>query len=234
MKRFFCIPFAGGSANFFLKWKSFIDKSIEFCPVELAGRGRRSGVPLYTTLDEAIEDIYRIINKQVDDSPYLIWGHSMGAILAYELFYRLKKGGFPLPVSLFVSGRAAPHIGSKTRIIHTLPYDEFKEEIINFGGKSVKDIFKHEELIDIFLPIMRADFKIIENYSFSPKEEPLDCNLTVLFSNDDTMSLEESEAWRSYTKKDFKLYSFDGGHFFIEDHAKEIFDIIQESILNRE
>ena len=107
--KLFCIPYSGGSADIYYKWKKELDSSIELCPIEIAGRGRRMNEPFYETVAEAAEDISsRILTQIDDDTQYAIFGHSMGALLAYETYFSLMEKCSKEPEHIFFSGRKAP------------------------------------------------------------------------------------------------------------------------------
>src|SRR5689334_10414639 len=108
--KLFCLPYAGGSALVYKDWKQFFPASIELVPIEYSGHGKRSNQPLYKDVNAAIDDIYGIISKSIIDGlPYAIYGHSMGAMLAYEVAQRLRDNKMPLPVHIIFSGRGVPH-----------------------------------------------------------------------------------------------------------------------------
>ncbi|MCU0287008.1 MAG: thioesterase domain-containing protein, partial [Acidobacteria bacterium] len=129
MKKFklFCLPYAGGSAAIYNKWRPYLDKRIELVPLDLAGRGRRIYDPLYDSIAEAVEDIYNMIEKQLEDVPYSFFGHSMGGIMVYELAQKIRNLQRPQPIHIFIAGRGAPDIpGEDEKIFHKLPEDQFK------------------------------------------------------------------------------------------------------------
>lgn len=147
------------AAASFNKWKDYIDKEIEVVPIELSGRGARIDQKLYDTLEEAVEDVYNIIKNEIDDFNYAIYGHSMGSWIALELCYKIEKERRKPPVHLFVSGKEAPFTKEKKEDIHLLNDKELEKRLIELGG-TPKYIFDNEELKKIFLPIIRADYKI--------------------------------------------------------------------------
>lgn len=223
------IPYAGGMASVYNRWKGFLDKHIGFFPVELAGRGRRFKDAFYNTLEEAVEDVYCSIKDKLD-LPYAIFGHSMGGAIAYELYNRIKYENNRLPFHMFVSGRRPPHIRSDEKQLHLLTDDEFEEEIMKIGG-TPKEIFDDNELSKIFIPILKADYKIIENYEYKPNECKLGCGITAFtgkFDND--VMLHDIVEWNIYTDCEFNLYVYNGGHFFINDNIAEITGVINREI----
>ncbi|WP_410984479.1 thioesterase II family protein [Bacillus cereus] len=226
--KLFCIPFAGGSAVVYSKWKKLMAPFIEVNEVELAGRGRRMNEPLIENMEEMVEDIYYSIKDYITE-PYAIFGHSMGGLLTYELCHKLQKEGYPDPVHVFVSGRKAPQLKARRKIIHDLPNEEFISEILKYDGMD-KSIFENKELADIFLPILKADFKLIETYEFNAPFNLLNSDISVFHGIDDkAVDFEELSHWSEVTKKESKIYTFPGGHFFINEYTEQVVNKINET-----
>ncbi len=232
--RLFCLPYAGGSASVFNKWRTYLDSRIELVPLELAGRGRRMNQPFYGSVHEAADDIYSSISQSLDGCPYAFYGHSMGTVIVYEVCRRIVQNGRTSPCHVFASGRYAPHIKKNEKELHALPEDEFKEEILKIGG-TPKQIFEDPQLTQIFSPVLRADYRIIECYKHAESNISLSCPITVLSGRSDSITHgldQENEmlGWPKYTSGLCKMHEFDGGHFFIFDYIKEIANIINSSI----
>lgn len=231
--KLFCLPYAGGSATVYHGWRRYLGHNIELHPVELAGRGKRFKVPFYENMHEAIDDIFNFIRKDLENGGYILFGHSMGGQLAYELCYKIKEASLPGPRHIFLSGRRPPHrVKIKPeKILHNLPEAEFKKEIGELGG-TPQEFFEHQELLDLFLPILRADYKILETYDYAEKEDRLDCPITIFSGTEDTEALiEEMREWDRYTTKEFQSYQMAGGHFFLHEHAERIVGIINSALL---
>lgn len=226
--KLFCIPYAGGSSAIYYKWKKHLHERIELFPVELAGRGKRFNEPYYQNMDEAVEDIYCSIKHILDDSQYAIFGYSMGSWIAFELYHKIKNTGHKEPIHIFFSARKAPHMKSE-KILHNMDDDEFAKEIVKMGG-TTDEIFVKKELFDLFVPILRADFKIIEKYDYIEKSK-IECNITVLYGEQDTISTYEISEWRYHTNADFNIYGLDGSHFFINSNMKTVIDIINHTLI---
>ena len=144
--KLFCIPYAGGSAVLYSKWKNHLPESIELRPIELAGRGSRIQEPFYLNVREAVDDIYSMIYEEIQSSQYILFGHSMGAMLSYELAQKIKNEGANQPLHLFFSGKTVPHLPvSEEKKYHLLSEEDFKDKIINLGG-TPPDFFDHPEL----------------------------------------------------------------------------------------
>lgn len=229
MIKLLCFPYAGGTSAIYAKWKRHISKEIELCPIELAGRGKRYEAPLYNSLDEVIEDVYNVIKNDIDND-YAFFGHSMGCLIAYELAHKIQKLGKDSPSHIFFSGKRAPHTQRVSNDIYLLPDEEFKNEILSLGG-TPKEILEHKELYELFIPILRADFKVNDTYEYVEPESKLDCNITVLNGKEDKITLNEIIGWKQHTSKDCKIYMMDGGHFYLNDKYEDIIKIINHTLV---
>lgn len=229
--KLFCFPFAGGAAAAFNPWKPLLADHIELRNVELAGRGRRIREPLYDSIPEAVDDVYNIIKEELDKGPYALYGHSMGSVITFELAYKIRENNLPEPIHIFFSGRGAPHMPTDDKKKHHLmPDDEFKREMITLGGMS-DEFFKHPELLEVFLPLLRGDFKVHENYQYTEKPARLNCSITVLNGTEDEEVLpEEIEEWRKHTDHDCIIHNFPGDHFFINKEKEAIVNIINSTL----
>ncbi|MDP4146584.1 MAG: thioesterase domain-containing protein [Bacillota bacterium] len=229
--KLFCIPYAGGSGNVYLPWKSLLSGSIELCPIELAGRGRRFNSDFYQTLEEAVEDISDVILSEVEECEYAIFGHSMGALLAYEVYYSLIKKGLKKPKHIFFSGRKAPQIENDKIKRYKLPDEEFIKVVYKYGGNT-KEVFQNKELMDLFIPILRSDFRIVEDYEFKEKNEKIQTNMTTFYgSNDEGASYSKIMPWKVHAEKNFNVIEFNGGHFFVNEFAEEVVHVINKELL---
>jgi medium-chain acyl-[acyl-carrier-protein] hydrolase len=227
----FCIPFAGGSAVSYFRWKGLLDKQIELVPLELPGRGKRYREPLYEDFNEVVTDLYKSLRQSIDSRPYAIYGHSMGSLLAYELSHQVQSMEHPPLGHLFLSGRDAPHNPIQPdQLFSGLPNVKLIETIKQMGIAS-SEIFQSQELLDMFIPVLRADFKVVENYRFEEKPRRLNCNLTVLNGEDDPIIKHDMNEWAQYTNGQCRTFKFPGGHFFIHQHMERIVELINETLL---
>jgi len=225
----FCLPYAGGSARIYAKWRKFLNSSVELFPIELAGRGKRFNEPFYSTMDEAIHDIYSQIKDKLNH-PFAIYGHSMGSLLAYELSYKIQQTNGLSPLHIFFSGGKPPHCRTVKKEIHKLTDSDFKNEIKRMGG-TPNELLAEKELFEIFMPILRADFRLIETYRYIKKSDSkLNSKVTVLNGKEDEISDNELLGWQQYTKQSCNIVNFEGGHFFINDHAESIVDLINNVV----
>lgn len=206
-----------------------MNSKIELCAFELSGRGGRYDSPLYTSVNEIVEDTYEQIKYDLDTSDYAFWGHSLGSLIAYELAYKVYEESGTWPNHIFFSGSKAPHIDRTNDPIHTLPYEKFKEKLFEIGG-TPKEIFESQELLDILIPILRADFCANDRYAYKDKPCKIGCNISVINSKKDDISLNDMVGWRTHTNGQCKIHVLDGDHFFINSNYREVINIINSSL----
>lgn len=224
--KLFCLPHAGGSAMLYKKWEKYLVDFIELCPLELPGRGKKIAMLNFTDMNDCVEYLFKIIEKQIDKSEYAFFGHSMGTIIVYELMKKIYETKYKKPRHIFMSGRFPPNkkISSK---IHMLDDYMFKKEIIKMGGIP-KEIIQNEECFDIFIPTLKADFKMVENYKFSAMQK-WNTDLSVFFGKrDSAFNKYNIEEWEKYTNKKCDFYEFDGGHMFVFENADKVVQKINE------
>ncbi len=228
----FCFPYAGGSSAVYSRLKRFADKNINVIPVELAGRGQRISEPLYNNMEDVINDVYDKIVASVDEQPFALFGHSMGSSIVLELSHKILKNKKNEPLHLFLSGRCPPILYKVDKKIHDLPDEQFINEVYDLGG-TPKEVFENRELRHIFLPILRSDYKLIEEYIYIEKDEKLNCDITVFNGKEDKMTdLEKLKKWGDYTSGKTDIFEFDGGHFFLHNQMEQIMNIMNKT-LNR-
>ena len=210
--RLLCFPYAGGSAQIYREWQKGFPSNIEVCAIQLPGRGHRLAEEAFVNAHElvkvAVEDLLPII-----DRPFALFGHSMGATIAFEFAHRLREKCGVEPEHLLISSRRAPHLPSD-RITYNLPEAEFVAELSQLNG-TPREVLEHPELMALLMPLIRSDFQLIQTYEYTPKS-PLSCPLTVIGASDDEeISDDKLEAWREYTTGEFSLQIVPGDHFFI-------------------
>ncbi|WP_414620790.1 thioesterase II family protein [Calothrix sp. CCY 0018] len=211
--RLFCFPYAGGSSLIFRTWASRLPNNIEICPIELPGRGTQMKSPPFTRMEALVNAIAPILLPYLD-KPFAFFGHSMGGLLSFELARHLRKEYGKKPVQLFVSASRAPQIPSPKPPIHALPEAEFFQELRHLNGTPAS-VLENNELMQILTPILRADFAVLETYVYT-QEPPLECPIAAFGGlEDQEVTLQELEGWRSQTQSSFKLQMFSGDHFFI-------------------
>jgi len=226
--RLFCFPYAGGSSQIFRSWSNSLPPTIEICSLELPGRGSRFLETPFTQLEPLVEAIAFAILPYCD-RPFAFFGHSMGALVSFELARILRKKYGLSPVHLFVSGHRAPQIPDPDPPIYALPEAEFIEELRYLKG-TPQAVLENTELMELILPILRADFEAIETYSYT-QELPLNCPIAVFGGlQDDSVSIQELQAWQQQTSTGFSLKMLPGDHFFIQSCEAILLDALLQAI----
>lgn len=226
--RLFCLPYAGGSSREFRGWTKALPGFVEVCPVELPGRGRRMGEPCYTRLLELVGAISKGLAPYLD-VPFAFFGHSMGAILAFELARTLRREHGCLPRCLFVSGRRAPQLPDSRPSPYALLEHEFIDEVRKLNG-TPREVLEHRELMEVMLPILRADFELVRSYEYS-YEFPLECRIIAFGGKeDDEETREKIEPWRQQTTGGFSLRMLPGDHFFVESSQSLLLHLVAHEV----
>lgn len=223
----FCLPFAGGSKYSLAYLKKVLPKNISCNFLEYPGRGTRIREDFAENISEVVDDIYQKIAPFLG-KPYAIYGHSMGAKIAYLLTLRIREEGKKLPLHLFISGTDAPSVPLRKSPKHLLPKEEFVSAIKELGGLP-DEILANEEMLEYFEPILRADFRISESYQYQATH-PLEIPLTVMVGDKEDMQEEDILEWQSETVFPINLYKFPGNHFFILNNERQIGKIIEGAL----
>ena len=225
--RLFCFPYAGGGTATYRSWPAGLPDSIELCPIQLPGREYRLKEPLYSHPPDLIEALGEALRPYAD-IPFALFGHSMGALLAFESARLFRREGLPLPLHLIVSGSKAPQIHRLERT-YDLPDEEFLKDLRSLNG-TPKEVFDHPELMAMVLPVLRADFQIVQTYVYSP-EPPLNCPISAFGGLEDMeVSYEELDAWREQTVASFSIRMLEGDHFFLRSSQAVLLQMISRII----
>ncbi|MEC4814646.1 MAG: beta-ketoacyl synthase N-terminal-like domain-containing protein [Scytonema sp. PMC 1069.18] len=225
--RLFCFPYAGSGASIFYSWLEELPNNIELLPIQLPGREDRLGETPFNRLKPLIETLIPQLSSYLD-APFVFFGHSLGALIAFELARELRKQNLPTPVQLFVSGSRAPQVPDLDAPIHKLPEPKFLESLRRLNGTR-DEVLQNPEVMQLFLPALRADFAILETYFYST-QEPLNCPITALGGKEDSrVNPEQLAAWREQTHSEFSIKMFPGDHFFLHsDRTLVLQTIVQE------
>lgn len=213
--RLVCLPFAGGGAAAFRGWQELLGPHIEVCALELPGRGGRLGEAPHRVVDRAVDEIERSVTPLLD-LPIALFGHSLGARLAFECSKRLGSAVH----HLFVSACPGPDVSRdrKTRFMNDA---EFKRELALLGGTPAAAL-ADDELMGLLLPMLRADFELAETY-LARDSAPAPCALTVFAgSTDEGISLEDAKRWRNFASAGYRFVVVPGGHFFLEPQRETV------------
>jgi medium-chain acyl-[acyl-carrier-protein] hydrolase len=227
-RRIFCFPFAGGGTSSYRRWAASVRDGIELCAIQLPGHEDRLSEPSRSRLSDLIPELIEQLAPYLD-RPFALFGHSMGALIAFELARTLGASGAPAPIHLFVSGRRAPHLAAKRRPLHTLAPMAFESELRRLQGTPTA-VLDDRETMDLLTPVLRTDFAICETYVFDGGA--VDVPISVFGGADDPEATrEELEAWRACTRAACEVHLFPGNHFFLHDQADALARRVQDTLI---
>lgn len=227
--RLFCFPYAGGGTSIFSSWPDALPAQIEVCPIQLPGREGRFLERPYSSLERLLPDLTEALRPMLD-LPFVFFGYSMGAVISYELTQRLRKENAQLPLKLLISAYPAPHIPRYQSPIHQLSDQQFIERLRSYAG-TPEEVLKNGDVMRLIMPMLRADFTLIETYAHSP-QPPLDCPITVVGGRQDPHATEDKlAAWREHTTGRFSLRMYEGNHFFIQTMRLPVLQFFSDELL---
>ena len=228
--RLFCFPYAGGSAQVFRVWQRDLRNEAALSLAHLPGRASRIGEPAFNRLTPMVREIADAIIPELQ-TEFAFWGHSMGAMISFELARELRRRGCPGPLGLFASGRIAPHVPDPDPPTFDLSESEFIAELKRLNG-TPRELLEDPELLALFLPTIRADFEVVDTHVYQA-EEPLACPFFIYGGLQDTGTPAESlRAWQEQTTGKFALRMFPGDHFFIHSCAADVVHALRQDLLS--
>jgi medium-chain acyl-[acyl-carrier-protein] hydrolase len=215
----FCLPHAGAGASVYWEWAPLLAPDVVIVPIQLPGRESRYKEPLRRSVCALTADLIEpLANRAGPD--FALFGHSMGALIAYELARALVARGTP-PQRLFVSGQRAPHLEPSRRDVHLLPDPELLAVMAELEG-TPPEVLARPELVELLLPVMRADLEVCEAYQHA-HEAALLVPITMLGGlSDPSVSVEEMRAWQHLTSAGFEAKFFPGGHFYLHTARDDV------------
>jgi len=222
-----CLPCAGASATMYLRWRPLLPRWIEIVPVELPGRGMRMGECFVESFDAQVA---RICAEQADamQGSFMLFGHSMGALLAYGVAQRLRALGRPLPRALLASGSSAPSQRDPGRLPGAHDDAALTAELRKQGG-TPEEVFASAELMRITLDTLGADYRVCRSFAYAA-DAPLPMPLHVFAGRRDDIDALRMEAWSAHAGDAFTLDWFDGGHFFIRQREAAFLDALTRRV----
>jgi surfactin synthase thioesterase subunit len=224
--RLVCLPHAGGSAPFFLPVAAALSPGADVVAVQYPGRQDRRNERPIDDIAVLADRIHAILRRQ-PELPLVLFGHSMGAVIGFEVTRRLEAAGHG-PVWLVASGRRAPST-YRNETVHLRDDAGILAEVRRMAG-TASSVLGDDEMMRAVLPALRADYRAAETYTCSP-EITVNCPITVMTGdNDPKTTLDEAKAWAQQTTGSFDLHVFAGGHFFLTDHADAIIKILDQRL----
>jgi len=212
----FCIPYAGASATIYYKWEKYLNDDLEIYPIELAGRGARFTEKFYKDIAEASNDIYKTMLPLLNQK-YAIFGHSMGGILAYDVYKKI------------IQDKQNAHI--KRQYISKLPDNEFLEKILLLGG-TTKELVYTDEFREFYLPVLKNDIKLLDDYKFIETDMKINCPVTVLNGDrEDPIDEEAKNCFNKISSNKVNFCTVSGDHFFI-NKPEAVMDVLKSKLFD--
>ncbi len=226
--RLFCFPHSGAGASLFASWPKLLPPSVQVCGVQLPGREDRLRERPLTDVPAVVMALSTALQPWLE-IPFTFFGHSLGAVLAYELALHLQTRKAPVPTRVFVSARLPPCVASPLAPIATLPDADFLRELRRRYGRSSEAFWSNRELVDLYLPILRADLRLAESPLFT-KHGRLECPIAAFGGIDDEIPPAQLREWQKHTASDFQLRMLPGDHGFITSAREQLVDEIARSL----
>lgn len=218
--RLLCLPHAGSGAATYRAWGRGLPDSVEACPVQPPGRERRRAEAPFTSVVPLARELARVVAESIR-APYAFFGHSTGALCAFETVRELRRLGATLPVHLFVSGRCAPQIPMVRHDLGAMSLPDLAEHLRLLGG-TPEAVLDEPDLLRLLQPVLAADFRVNEEYEYVP-EPPLHIPVTAFAGVTDVgADVALMEPWADHTSREFSLHSLPGGHFAVFDGAAAV------------
>jgi surfactin synthase thioesterase subunit len=225
--RLFCLPHAGSGAVFYQPWVDLLP-GVDVCRVQLPGRETRFLEPAFQTVGEAVPALAEGLRPHLD-RPFALFGHSLGALLAFELVRHLHARGGPQPIALFPSAHRAPHLPHPRPPVARASQERFLAEVRWMGGTR-EEFLSDPEILDVILPTLRADVNAFETYAHEAGE-PLSCAVTVFGGAEDKVATPaELEPWRQHAAGPYACHILPGDHFFLDPQRERLLGILRADL----
>lgn len=225
MTKLYCFTYAGGNNSLYFKWKLESEFNFSICPIKLKGHDY-TDIDDYENLTDYVEDAL----NQIDSSEeFYLFGHSMGALLAYETALRIQSKNLK---SIFVSACAPPNISNLSIFKDGMKKDEFLERVYELGG-TPKEVFENKDLLNMVYPILRRDFKKVRHYRKQFRWDKLakvNNPIHIFYGDQDSISQDCINNWKKFTTSYITVDKFSGNHFFIKTNSQEVLGKINEYI----
>ncbi len=228
--RLLCFPFAGGGASAYREWAAVLRPAgIDVWPVQLPGRESRLAEQPVVDLGELVNTLAELFGPHLT-TPYALFGHSMGATIAYALAQRLQRDDLPAPQRLFLSGHRPPNRPDPEPPVYLLPPDALLARLLDYGGLPA-EVLAEREMLDVLLPKIRMDFALFERAAWDLRR-PVRCPLTVFGGLDDaSVPISVLDGWEELTTGGFSRQLLPGGHFFLQTARPQLLRLIASSLI---
>ncbi|QNH08319.1 thioesterase [Pseudomonas sp. B11D7D] len=224
----FCFPFAGGSVASFMPWFTALAPDIQLCAIQLPGRGARFSEPPVHDFTTLIEQLGTVIASQ-GDRPYAFFGHSLGALIAFELAHHCVRRGLPQPRHLFLSASSAPRHRVGAPRYDLMSDGELLMKLRDYAG-TPPEVLANQELMTLLLPAIRADFALLRHYRYQPRPR-LDIPMSVLAGHDDAhVTPETLHDWQTESRAVCESHGFEGGHFFAFEQPEQVLELVKRKL----
>lgn len=219
--RLFCFPCAGKGASLFRTWAQSLPPWVEVCGVQYPGREQRLREAPFTRVSSLVEAAAWGLHSCID-RPYVVFGHSVGALAGFEWVRQLRRLGLREPAHLVVAARRAPHRRERWEPIAHLPQADFIGAVRRRYDGIPPELLQVPELLDLLAPTLRADMQLLETYAYK-EEASLVCPITCFWGREDNETdWDDLEGWRQHTAAAFSVQMFPGGHFFVQNAQAEL------------
>ncbi|HTE42470.1 MAG TPA: alpha/beta fold hydrolase [Steroidobacteraceae bacterium] len=218
--RLFCFAYAGGGASMYARWHRFLPAYAEVVSLQLPGRENTFRASVLTDMETVVAECVRVVLNR-SNLPFAFFGHSLGGLLGFEIARALQRRRAALPETLYVSGVRAPFLPPRRKPICELSDAEFVAEIRKYNG-TPESVLQNRELLPLVLPALRADTTVFDRYRYR-RDDRLSCPIVAFGGNNDPfVNMEELTGWEAETSADFRYRVFEGDHFFIHPHEREL------------
>jgi len=229
LPRLICFPYAGGNRHVFAPWQAALQGQVNLVAPELPGRGRRIMEPAFNRVREVVDWLMIELRDHLSGD-FSLWGHSMGALLAYELSRELERQAGNQPRHLFVTAALPPGVPRRAEPIHSLDDDAFIDKLAQMNG-TPDGVLSDRELMAALMPCIRADFAVCETHAWTPQAETLHVPITAIGGDrDQHIALEELAGWRNCTSAETRVFGMKGDHFFLRDHVEGLTELFIDTL----
>lgn len=230
--RLFCFPYAGGNAQVYRQWGAMLPSSIEVIGIQAPGKGGRMVERPCTSVSQIIEGVLPALLPLLDDRPFSFFGHSNGALIAFELSAVLQERGLPLPDRLFLSASPAPWTRTFERRYSQMTDEDFIELLKDLNG-TPPGVLADRDLLELVLPGLRADFSLSEDYRYA-RTGKLAVPTTAIYGEQDEIREDQIHAWQDQIEPKLRFERIDGGHFFIHSHVERLTALVGRQLALRD